>query len=496
VTGNTNGEKKTTQPVGKKTRKTCGGCGGKKKQAPEAPRDRMPVITIAHDGVHISGQQTDEPKKIVGNEVLPIEPKDPPEDIDHPRREEPSITRMRVDICKVCKQLVWDENGDDTLEPIKRELDGHIYCGDPENDATLEHPERYGCGCNVAERAKWVQSRCPRGLWGPGKYFDTVVLPIHVVTRHEPLPKTFDFIGPARIADGNAIDCAGIGDTMMQGVIVQALDRINKAQGIQVRVTTVPQRMHWARLAACDRVPVLDLTDEDRRVGEFACHSSPLRMIEMDATCELYGWNRHQFFAKQFDIPFHEIEGWDIKIRNEAREKAAEFLKLPKRDGRPIVAVVPFANSAMRQWPLRCYHELIDRLKKQGVAVYLIDRPRDKKHHVFRIPARRFMSDDEHLIAAVIQQTDVLVGNDSGMAHLAGWVKSKALAICGVTNGDVVFGGWPTVKVMQAPGSCTGCSYYQDNGWKHWCSWGCGLMQDLKPRLVERRVLGLLGGDE
>lgn len=475
----------TGSTKGRKVISTCRGCEEKRGKSPVLkPKKEPPIIRLSDDGVTIEGQVED---------VVITERGVENRDVDHPRKCSRSIARIRTNICKACKELTLDDNGEETLEPLKRVIDDVIYCGDPKSQKCIVDPIKNGCGKNIHEHAQWVQSQCPRKLWGPGRHFDSVVLPVYITTAKETIPDTFDFIGPARIADGNAIDCAGIGDTMMQGVIVQALHRINATQKINVRFTTVPQRMNWAELATAQDVDIIDLTDENRRVGRYASHSSPLRMVEMDATCEMHGWNRHQFFAHQFNIPFGEITNWKVKIEQEQLDAAAEFLKIPKRRGQPIVAVVPFANSSMRQWPIRHYHQLIERLKRQGVAVYVIDAPREKGHLVHRLPIRKFMAHNPDLIAAVVKQTDVLVGNDSGMAHLAGFVGTKALAICGVTPGPVIFGGWPSVEVLQAEGECTGCSWYQDNGYKPWCSWGCNLMHDLKPRTVEMRVMGLVG---
>ena len=87
-------------------------------------------------------------------------------------------------------------------------------------------------------------------------------------------------------------------------------------------------------------------------------------------------------------------------------------------------------------------------------------------------------------IAAVIEKTDIVLGNDSGMCHVAGFLRKPALALCAPTSGSIAFGGWPTVRWMQAEGSCTGCLWYQDDGWKPWCGFGCELLADIKPNKV------------
>ncbi len=82
----------------------------------------------------------------------------------------------------------------------------------------------------------------------------------------------------------------------------------------------------------------------------------------------------------------------------------------------------------------------------------------------------------------------MVIANDSGMAHVAGFLRIPTLAICAPTDGDVVFGGYESVRVIQAKGSCTGCLWFKENGFKPWCAKGCDIMHDTKPEVVIEAV--------
>jgi hypothetical protein len=401
------------------------------------------------------------------------------------------ILKMRLAICRQCNEMVRDESGAPTDQYLVNTWQGKLHCGNPNNPDVAVDPKRYGCGCAVEELAVWEDAHCPRLLWGPGREFRNSIIPMFAAHTDEMLPGMIDYIGPTKTMEG-VNDCAGIGDVMVQGVVVQAIKRFNADRGVGVRFLTVPGRTAWAELAA-PNVEVWNLTDPARVPGEFVQHSAPLRALEIDATCRMQGQNRHQFLAAQFGVPEDYVEDWDIHINDDAIEEADQFLAAPKKSGQPIVCVSPHANSPTRQWPLRHWCHLIERLKKR-FAVFVLHRPIPPgvPDPIRSIPARRFGSNDPHRVAAVVKQSDIVVGCDSGMCHLAGILRKPALAVCGPTEGSIVFGGWPTVRYVQAPGSCTGCLWFRDGGWKPWCGFGCGALADIKPSVVEPRVAGIL----
>lgn len=433
-------------------KRPCKGCGKEKKEKP--PED--PVIVLEKTNNHV---------------------------------EEP-IAHMRLSVCHSCDERVIGDR--DAM--LARRINGKLYCGDPQDPRTFETPAEFGCGCAVEERTKWAEASCPRGKWGPGKRFGAQMLPIFLETSGDTIPQVLDYIAPARTMD-NLTDMTGIGDTMLQGITAQALHKANAEQGIRVRFCTIPQRLEWGRLATANKMEVIDLSDPEREKGQYAAHSSSLKIVELDATCEMRGWSRLELLAQQFQMSLEQVKSWEVDISEEGMLGANDFLKYPKDKGRTIVAVAPFANSHVRTWPFRHFMHLVELLRNEHLAVYLIDRPRPPEDRTLKhIPVRAVQTDDVDLLAGIVKQSDLVITNDSGMAHLAGFVGTKSMAVCGPSKGDIAYGGYDTVTAVQAPGPCTGCLWFKDGGWKPWCGFGCDLMNDLKPRSVLMRALGVLAG--
>jgi len=415
------------------------------------------------------------------------------------------LVNMRRAVCERCDERVRDEEGKATKQRLYGQWDGKKYCGNPTAMGCATDPERFGNGLGINDQILTFDNACPRGHWGPGqRFYDTAI------TLPEPgtspvLKGVIDFIGPSMTREG-VMDCSGIGDVMVQGVVAQAMQRYHGEKGLRVRFITVEGRVEWAKIA-CPGIEVRSIKDPDRVPGEFTKHSAPMRLMEIDATCLKDGINRHQRWALEFGVPAEEVTRWEIPLDAVALGRADEYLSIPKKAGVPVVCVSPFANSLSRQWPLRHWVQLIHLLKAKKLAVFVIASPSHAKRlgsqKVF--PTRMFTATDPQLVAAVLSKVDLVIGNDSGMCHIAGALRRPALTICAPTRGDVAFGGWPTVRHLQAEQdkidedaksgertTCSGCLWFKDDGWQPWCGYGCGLLADIKPPTVMPRVEEIL----
>jgi len=305
----------------------------------------------------------------------------------------------------------------------------------------------------------------------------------------------YDFIGPARSNRDGMIDCTGIGDTIVQGVAAQAIWKQKQSDGLRVRFVTLDHRMDWARLATAGKMEIEDFGNPHRTRAMYNVHSAPINAVEIDATCRMRGLCRQELIAMEHYTPPETARSWDVEIPDESYRRAMEFLVRPHREQRPVIALSPWTNAAVRQWPIRHWGHLYELLKKQGFAICLLDAPKTKGTQVpsDAFPVPKFRSDNPYDVAGIVSKVDLVIGNDSGMAHLAGFVGTKAIAICGPTDGKVTFGGWPSVHPIQAPADCTACLWFQDGGWNSWCGFGCEALNDLKPSSVVERAVALLG---
>jgi hypothetical protein len=81
-------------------------------------------------------------------------------------------------------------------------------------------------------------------------------------------------------------------------------------------------------------------------------------------------------------------------------------------------------------------------------------------------------------IAAAIQQSKLVIGNDSGPAHLAGTLGTATIAIHGPTQRDRIYGHIPEVVGMEKRSlPCAGCHclpvFKGQPAWRPSCEIGC-----------------------
>ena len=110
------------------------------------------------------------------------------------------------------------------------------------------------------------------------------------------------------------------------------------------------------------------------------------------------------------------------------------------------VALAPWANWPDREWPLDYWIELERMLIEGGVKCVVLGASKNNNYR-FKSPA--FLGARPAFVAALLRSCRMLIGNDSGLCHVAGMIHAPALALCGPTNGKAVF-PYPAVNVLQA----------------------------------------------
>lgn len=131
---------------------------------------------------------------------------------------------------------------------------------------------------------------------------------------------------------------------------------------------------------------------------------------------------------------------------------------------RPLVAVHPGSGnySTARRWPVKHYHELVQRLAGGGACPIVVGGPGEES-------LGRALGAGTDLtgrttvgqLGAVLEGCDAFVGNDSGVMHVAAAVGTPVVALFGPTNHGA-WGPWdPTGRsvVMSADLPCLPCFY-------------------------------------
>ncbi len=152
---------------------------------------------------------------------------------------------------------------------------------------------------------------------------------------------------------------------------------------------------------------------------------------------------------------------------SEARRAAARKILVDhgivKATG-PIVALgVGSTNSRAKRWPAKNFAELGDLLQNAGAIVYLAGSPedRDVADEVIKFakvkPFDLVGKTDVGEAAAMLAESDLLISNDMGLAHIAPSVGTNTLVIFGPTNPETTRPFSDSALVVREPVECSPC---------------------------------------
>ena len=117
------------------------------------------------------------------------------------------------------------------------------------------------------------------------------------------------------------------------------------------------------------------------------------------------------------------------------------------------VLIFPEGAWAARVWPRNYWLELCHLLKAAGVDLAVATEKRAEDFGAFRCIYGQSLA----FVAAAIQRAQLVIGNDSGPAHLAGTIGTKTLTIQGPTT-ERIFAHIPeVVSFRQRALDCAGC---------------------------------------
>lgn len=268
------------------------------------------------------------------------------------------------------------------------------------------------------------------------------------------------------------MNTAGIGDILDVAHIVEALKLENP--GVEVHVYTKNAKKSFVDL-----------------YGNYG----PIEYAQVKRELPPSPWHK----LDETKFAGTRIENWSIYcgaaqpkiakplISDEARAFAGAFVKnLPG----PRVILSPISTCPTRSWPLERYEALGLLLQKAGMSVIMIDEPEGTKTR--NTPFTRLYGQGAEREAAVIAECHLLVGNDSGMAHLSCGLDVPTLVVCGPTDGYKVFGWYEKAYWMNGPLPCAGCYFYGDKGWTPECQHGCLSILQIDVDDVFRRCLELV----
>ncbi len=129
-----------------------------------------------------------------------------------------------------------------------------------------------------------------------------------------------------------------------------------------------------------------------------------------------------------------------LEVRPAARHWAKNYLSEQNLAGRPVVALIPESNMQIKKWPAAGWAYLNDQLLRQGYQPLffgpekspLIERITGLSHS----PVRQVSTTLDN-VAALMEYSELAIGVDTGLLHIAAAVGTRWLGLFGPTNPDV-----------------------------------------------------------
>jgi hypothetical protein len=152
------------------------------------------------------------------------------------------------------------------------------------------------------------------------------------------------------------------------------------------------------------------------------------------------------------------------------------------------VLIFPHCVWPPRTWPKNYFIELALMLMQRGLTVKMVTEERDYDLLSFHGIYKKSWN----FIAAAIQWADLVIGNDSGPAHLAGTIGTRALAIHGPTQ-ERIYGYVPEVTSFRKKAlPCAGCHCLPPFPIGNACQVGCAELYRTFPEDVFQAAAELL----
>lgn len=163
---------------------------------------------------------------------------------------------------------------------------------------------------------------------------------------------------------------------------------------------------------------------------------------------------------------------------------------IPRFDFDRYVVLAPFSAWARRDWSAAHWMRLTHLLREAGYEVVAIGTKRDAKRfdEVFTPTSALWAIDHaaEWVMDAMLGAACVL-GNDSGMSHLAGLLRVPAIAVHAHLPPDFLF-AHARIRSVVPKTSCVFCRWQSDRGHNTACDAACSALGTVGPEEVLRAV--------
>ncbi|MDQ7782116.1 MAG: lipopolysaccharide heptosyltransferase II [Desulfomonilaceae bacterium] len=190
------------------------------------------------------------------------------------------------------------------------------------------------------------------------------------------------------------------------------------------------------------------------------------------------------------------IPDCSIEISEQRLSQAAELLTHVGADlGRSVFSLCPGSvNSEAKRWPGEYFARLGDLLiREMGAQVVFLGAPEETGLiegiiSMMHVPGAVSLAGKADIVAsmAVMNQSRMVISNDTGSAHLAVAASSTVLTVFGPTSAGATAPYGPTAHIIQGNAPCAPCRRFRCPVSGHPC------MRSIEPEAVLSRVEEIL----
>lgn len=181
--------------------------------------------------------------------------------------------------------------------------------------------------------------------------------------------------------------------------------------------------------------------------GQVACRSDRVPWVELFAdVVEVHEFRLNEY-QQRSDIPRGEYWGNALGVRPELpplKPLPADAVEWAIPFAGEIV-IAPFAHFPERCWPVDRWIEVERLLESHGFKVVILDDVRGRTDG-FR--STKLIGEKPANVAAVIRSAVCFAGNDSGMAHVAGFSRVPGVAVASRWSDARIMGMYPTIREL------------------------------------------------
>jgi 3-deoxy-D-manno-octulosonic-acid transferase/heptosyltransferase-1 len=184
----------------------------------------------------------------------------------------------------------------------------------------------------------------------------------------------------------------------------------------------------------------------------------------------------------------------ELGISDRHRQKAKAFIEEKFGDAHPVVAIHPGTSRKLKMWFPQKFADLCDVLADSiGAKVMITWGPgeREAAEVICSLaksgPELGIQTDSLLELAALLEQSDLMITVDSGPMHIGAAVGTPVVAIFGPTDIRVNAPYWPPVEVVAADVECRPCDENCDHA---------RCMEAITPQMVYDAACRLLTRDD